>query len=870
MSTERVSRAPAAWIAVLARRSPVDAEPALRVVTALLVGGSVLAIGGVHPPVVLVLGALSAVGVCLALWIRRQRADGALWRSPALVFLGLALVTLLQLVPLPMGWLQAIAPVNADIWARALLPLGIEAPTSAPISLDPGASWIEVVRWTTYAAVFLSARALATRDGAQWGVTLVFVCALIAAFTTLGHGLTGATRVFGLYEPAFKPQPWHVGPLLNPNNLSGYLNLGAMCGLGLLLMRDPPAPRWLVGLGVATLLGVNATTASRGGLVILLVGVALLALTLELTRRRRALSVERVQRARGVMLAAIVFGVLLALLGGTPEAWRELYDKNLEKLDMLLWVRPLIEDFTWLGVGRGAFESVYPAYQPAQGAVVFTHAENFVGHWVAEWGAPVTGLALLALAVQLRPGRIGVGRSAMIAGAWFGALVLVVQNLFDLGLEVPGVMIALVVVLGSLWGDHRRLQATPSRRLRHGARRAVRRGAAWVLVTAALVAAGARNGWTDVASDRLRLHTAMERATPPRTADDKAAIRADLRNAMARHPAEPYFPLMGAVLAYQERDDNPIPWLQRTLERSRVNGKAHLLLARVLFDHRAIDQALLELRLAVESDPGLVVDASKLAAVWLRDERDINRVVPPEGAATVLDALGRRLTDAGRRELGARCDELALSHDASLVGPHERLANDLVAQTGRDAGCDAACQAALETHIAALDAAHPRQSTAARLRARWLLAQGDPAAAEALLASTCERATDRDTCLRARAEAAAKVDDPTALATASKMLLSVVCMHAERCAATATWLGDLHQGRGEMGAAVAQYQRAVSDSPSVERYKKLGNAASRAGLHTQAAHAFETALRMLGGSDPALERRLQQEKGRAFDGSLGP
>ena len=43
---------------------------------------------------------------------------------------------------------------------------------------------------------------------------------------------------------------------------------------------------------------------------------------------------------------------------------------------MLLWVKPMVRDFPWFGVGRGSFESVFPAYRTASGNVSFSHAET--------------------------------------------------------------------------------------------------------------------------------------------------------------------------------------------------------------------------------------------------------------------------------------------------------------------------------------------------------------------------------------------------------------------------------------------------------------------------------------------------------------
>ena len=373
---------------------PFDADTALEGLVAVVVVGSVLAVGSVHPPVMAIVGGLSIIAGALALWLRVQQRRAFPFFRPALALLALAGYTALQLVPLPLAWLSTIASGNADIWARALMPLGEAAPGRAPVSLDPGATSIEVLRWLSYACVFSAAAVVATTRGARRGVQLVFLSAVIAAVTTIGHGLLGATEVWGMYEPMFKPRPWHLGPLLNPNNLSGYLNLGALCGLGLLLSDAVETPRWIVAVGVAVILGVNVTSASRGGLLVLPVAVLMLAAVMEVSRLRRAQSSAAASRSRWLMGGAVAFGGLLAVLAGTREVWAELYDDNVKKLDMLHWLRPMIAEFRLVGIGRGAFESVSPAFQPAQGSVVYTHAENFPAHWLVEWGIPV-GVAAL-------------------------------------------------------------------------------------------------------------------------------------------------------------------------------------------------------------------------------------------------------------------------------------------------------------------------------------------------------------------------------------------------------------------------------------------------------------------------------------------
>jgi tetratricopeptide (TPR) repeat protein len=329
------------------------------------------------------------------------------------------------------------------------------------------------------------------------------------------------------------------------------------------------------------------------------------------------------------------------------------------------------------------------------------------------------------------------------------------------------------------------------------------------------------------------------------------------------------------------------------LERSLVNGKAHLLLAQVLMSAPSRSQALLELRLAAESDPTLTSRAAQLALKWAVGRDELLSAVPHgQGRAQSLDSLGALATD---RAMGAHCDRLALELDAKLLGPHERLGADLVKVLGAlatcpdGALCDAAkakltpgvlgeqgacadrasCEAALEAHIAAIERAEPRRSSAARLRASRQAAIGKADEAERILGEECEQYDDYEICLRERVQVAAQIQAPERLLAAEKALLGAVCSQRESCAETATWAGDLHAGRGEWGAAVNSYKAAVRDGENADRLVKLATAASKTGMHAQAARSLEQALRLRGSKDPALEKFLSDERDLALGTVIG-
>lgn len=865
------------------------AERALPILLAVTTAGSVLAIGSVHLPVLAAVALLAFATAAVGIYVqvsgtRDRRLPLSL---PVFTFLGLAAYTCLQALPLPLSFIERVAPSNADVWARALLPLGEGAPRWASISLNPGGSVIEALKWLTYGAVFTGATALGARRGAAWGTGIVFASAVLAAFTTVGHGLAGATKVFGLYTPTFGAAPWHIGPLLNPNTLAGYLNLGAMCGMGIMLMRQPIVPRWLAGLGVAMAIAVLITSGSRGGVIALLFGLIAMAILQRRSGERSGRSGEgapRVPRAVWLLGVAAGGGALLAALGGTQSVWAELYDQNYQKVEMLRWTAPMIRDYTWLGIGRGAFESVFPAYKITPGNIVYTHAENFPLQWASEWGAPVAILALVAFGRAFSPSNLGARRSSVAAGAWIGLAVLLLQNLFDLALEIPAVGIAICTALGALWGDARRRKlprqdsrgpgaegpSSPSPVLRARVAASITTVVGVLAVAAALIA-----GRRDLAGDRDALRAAYAVADLRRP-EERARLRGELRGAILRRPADPYFPLLGALLAWRGRDQEAIPWLQRTLEREPMSGRAHLLLADVLEGRGAKSQALLELRLAVESDPALFAPAAQTAVRWTRSYEELLRAVPAgRTGAAMLDEMGQRLAVMSAEETRSRCDREAIARDPSRVGPRMREALALIRALGPEAGTNlcadrAWCEREIEAHAAAIAAAEPRLSLAAQIRARRLLAEGRLDDAERLLAVECIRVSDRAGCFELRASMAAQIKAPERLALAVKDYLSASCAKPATCAEAASWAGSLRASRGEWASAVALYERAAREDPSEARWLALAGAASRSGAHAQAAEALEKVAQKRGGADPALQKRIDAERALAAGVLLGP
>ncbi|HHH11395.1 MAG TPA: hypothetical protein ENK23_04905 [Sorangium sp.] len=564
-------------------------------------------------------------------------------------------------------------------------------------------------------------------------------------------------------------------------------------------------------------------------------------------------------------------------MGGSRESWAELYDSNISKLSLAQEALPMIRQHAWFGVGRGAFESTFTAYRYGYDNRVFAHAENWLTQWVAEWGVPVTVVAVLALAWQLRPSRMALRRELGLA-VYVGVLVLLVHNLVDLGLEIAAVCVAMSALLGSLHGAARR-HGDEGKAKRRAHRRVPSRVSHWgyagaLAALAVMVLLWGRAGVADerraLAASYRHFAGRLDDGANAGDANELVALRAALREAMLRHPAEPYFPLLGATLAWRLKDQDPLPWIQRSLERGLGNGRTHLLLAQILSQRGAFAQARMELRMAMSYSPELGPDAAAIALRSARDITELKETVPAgEPGVRMLNMLAlalRTKKDSRSVALRAACDEAALAYDNRLVAPHVRLANDDIdALRARRAPCispddRAKCEQRVMQHIVALQRAAPQQSYADQTRARLLLASGELEQADALLKKRCEEVTDRKPCLLERARLASGGNRDTFIA-AVKALTAAGCGSYSECAATHSWIGKQYQQREDWPAALRHFMKAAQVQRNPQHWLAVATAASKAGLHGQAVTALERVLRDRDyRDDETLRKRLANER----------
>jgi len=809
---------------------------------ALALAGAALAVGGVHTVTLCVVTV-----VLLAVVVVQVREGGwALSARPAatvLVLTGVGLVafTALQIVPMPLGWLRLIAPYNASVWSRALAPLHEPGPAWAPISLDPKATELQVLRGIAYLLAFVGALGIARRrDGAAFLSAAVVVTGLALAAAALLHPAFGAHELFGLYTPTQTMNGRHLAPLLNPNNLAGYLDVAICIAFAAVLSPEPRVPRAIAGAVTILLVAVQVWIASRSGVATMVLGLLVITVMARTARaRQRGVSTAAVATA-----VALGVGVVLLVAGGSDEASVELFDANISKLRLFGEAMRVGLAMPLFGCGRGAFESVFPAFRSTPGHLTFSHPENFVAQWVVEWGAPVALAAFAAIAYALRP-RVLLPRSATAVGAWSGLVVLAVQNLADLGTEIPGLMLAAVVCAAIVTAG------TPGREPRWRVERWARQPARVALVgglasaTALLLVLGTGGGaGADLHGDQMAMYVAATQRVPV----DR--MHAMARAAMLRHPAEPYLPWVTSLRAVRERDDNPMPWLGATLERASVYPGAHFILAR-LVARRSPSQARLEYRLTMEQAPALVDSVLEEAPLVAGGYFSAMELVPPgKPGEVVLEGLAQRIAvrlPATRTLLDA---ELAARNPVA-PGPVSRGARDAVEDLEegdaapwcsgeRRRGC---VERALAS-AARLVQLHPDRCEGFALRARALVANGSAADGISGLAQAADNATDRVPCLKELAVIARGAGDTLRADAALDKIVSAGCVDDQECAASLAWVAQQDERYGNLRKAFVLYRRASDRAPLEDSFlERAADLASRMGLHAEAAADYERLAR---------------------------
>lgn len=379
-------------------------RPIAQGVLALTLMITTLAIGGVHTQAALVAAALGVVSGGLALAHPSTRPGGRRAYVSATMCAAwlLALVGMLQVVPLPPWVHELLHPRGLSIYREGAALLQAPAEAWRPLALDPAVAADRALRWWALAlAMFASANAFRRADHARRVLWAVLATGGATLLVGLAQRALGTTRVWGLYEARIPVSG--LSTFVSTNHASALFGLCALCAVALALL-----PARAQAVSRARELAPGLLAMIFGGLAIghqstgttLALGAALATIgALELRRRGRPRLARKLTAASvGLVGLAGAIGWAMRAHPVVAESLRY-HGSRLEILSAGL--RASLEHGR---LGAGAIERVMPPHVDwavIQSTTVFTTENDLVDALIMSgWPATLGACALLLLAAR--------------------------------------------------------------------------------------------------------------------------------------------------------------------------------------------------------------------------------------------------------------------------------------------------------------------------------------------------------------------------------------------------------------------------------------------------------------------------------------
>ena len=369
-----------------------------------LVAAAPLLLGSVHPPVIIA-ESLACIAALILTLLPGHRGSG--WnRAYSLPWLVLLLaagvgLTLLQLVPLP-PVVGALAPAWAQVWSGAEALAGRSG--WHPISLDPAATALEALRGMGLVSLALAQAIVVRREGVGAIRRVLWAIAAAGAFSVAVFTLQWATHapeLLGFYLPVeWGPaEPLYRATFVSGSQQAAFAGLAMLASIPLVLDPRRPNLRIVGGIVLGICFGALVLTLSLPAWLAFGSAAALLLAGQAIVRRKGGLAIQaHVAAAVAIVLVlSTAFAVSRSGSLSDDDLTPRTSGLTMSRLDDVRDAVDLVRDHAVLGIGRGALEAVFPAYNRQAPGLRFHHLDNQVVEAVAEWG--FSGAALLLLLV---------------------------------------------------------------------------------------------------------------------------------------------------------------------------------------------------------------------------------------------------------------------------------------------------------------------------------------------------------------------------------------------------------------------------------------------------------------------------------------
>ena len=378
---------------------------------------------------------------------------------------GIAVLGLVQLIPMNDGLLSLVSPVSAKVYrdaATTLKAFGHSEPV-ARISIAPTETWDTILLTLAYAALFVSA-VLLLRSRTR---RRIFIAVLL-----------GSAVLHILIAAAFREGDRIHGAFVNPNHFSGYLEIALAIAFGVLWRevlhyRDGArriserARRFenvFMRISLRVVLwgtiaaGVGLTQSRAGILVAVIVTLVLLTIAPahpRINRRRWTFA----GAGAAIVAAAVGFTILtvrqqpiIRFLGSDPRDPASDLRLTLWRLSFDAW-----RNFPIFGSGLGTFREAFRRVQPRDlnFYVEFAHSDPLqllvTGGLLGFALGAIAVLALMIVLIRRWHREQRREESAMLLAAFAALLSLTIHGLVEFNLSIPAIPATLACVAGFGW-----------------------------------------------------------------------------------------------------------------------------------------------------------------------------------------------------------------------------------------------------------------------------------------------------------------------------------------------------------------------------------------------------------------------------------
>ncbi len=443
-----------------------------------------LAFGVVHAWSEEVVVALSSTMVILLLLRCLFRRGGLRWTWAYVPIVLLLLIAVLQLVPLPVRWVNVLSPTTVSLKTELLSDLNAAGARWKSITLTfyPHATIHDLRLVLAVAGVFVVVFNV-FRDPSQitWLLKAIAAIGGVIAALTLAQYLFGNGRFYWLIPSAH--YQGLSGPFVNHSNYGQFMNLSIGAALALLIVglrnafgaSGTPSPHapveqivnprqlCVLSVGVALAAASIFISLTRGGVISMLIAGGFTALLLCARRPLRGHA--------WILIAVILVSLPCVLYAGFDAVYdrlaslRDLRGVEAGRLQILKDIAVMWAKFPLVGTGLGTHSVVYPMHEHSTIVQQAAYAENEYAQVLEETG--LLGLAVLvafggivwfAYGRTVRRGTAPICSAAY--GLGFGLLAILIHSLSDFGQHLPanGILSATFCALVLVLAGHSQLR----------------------------------------------------------------------------------------------------------------------------------------------------------------------------------------------------------------------------------------------------------------------------------------------------------------------------------------------------------------------------------------------------------------------------